>query len=409
MKLAGFAPLLTLLSLSSLGSDDLTFESLRHLIENKNLTSVESVLAEMPTDYRSNYALLYQSRSAQGASPENPRVILFGRNSKLTCSFNGEHSQSRNDSFECFQFREATRTFDFRQIQFPTAENGLTQVKFSESNRGTDGKSSCTGCHGGADPRPNWDHYPQWPGAFGSDGDELRTEARPYAAFVANRALHPRYRWLLQGTNTSDPFLEPSEGRVDIRYRPNLRFTEATSRLNALRDLRILEGKVPHWQTLAFAVSALQCTPTTDQAARMQKAGLHFEVDSNLGNIFAKVGMAPNRWSTQTFSDPPTSPEHPWEFQSGFGYLSQQIAMAVVQDLARNGDTVLKNGVARIRDYYRGRPSQPEVEFYNDMNEIVTDVDFFGAGYERNLAEVCPRLTEVFVGEYLTSAILDPR
>jgi hypothetical protein len=383
------------LACGALSADELTYDGLVQLIQSQQLASIEALLPKLPEEFRTNYSLLHRSRSLQKATYENPRVILFGKDAKLTCAFDGD-----GDSLECFQFIDVTRTFDFRHVQFPTPQNGLVGAAFSESNQTVDGKISCTMCHA-ADPRPNWNHYSIWEGAYGRDDDELGHDLAQYASFSKKRAEHPRYRWLVQGPYTKDPYMDLKENRIDIGHRPNLRFSDACGRLNALRTQRILESKVRKWESLAFAIRALQCFLTPEQKAQFEKAGLNFEKDADLGRIFDKVGLSGGAWSTQIFDDPLTEPKHPWEHQSGFGYLSLEIAMAIIHDEARTGDTALEEGLEKMRVYYENRYYGVELEFRRTLNKIVLDPDTFGGHLSENIGYVCPRLTEIFTREYL--------
>lgn len=252
------------------------YEDLVRLIQQDHLTSVEQVLPRLPKIYRSQYALMYSSRSLQEASFQNPRVILFGTDAKLTCTFNGSSTEYGNDSLECFQYHDQGRDFEFRQIQFPTKENGLSEVQFSEPNL-TVGKDpvKCTYCHAD-DARPNWNENFHWVGAYGSKGTwamqgKDAEELKAYREFLSSRAQHPRYKWLRA-------LAEPAS------Y--NFRFANLVGRLNAKRATRILASKLPAWQSLAWASSALRCEPSAEQKAQLTSAGLDFDRDFALDKIF---------------------------------------------------------------------------------------------------------------------------
>jgi hypothetical protein len=370
-----------------------TYEDLVSLIQTKGLTSVEAVLPLLPADLRSSYVLVHDSRSVQSASYASPRAILFGMDAHLTCAFAGDPAQPGFDSLECFQFRETSRTFDFRQIRFPTSSNGLTQVAFSASNQSTDGKIQCTSCHG-ADPRPNWDAYSTWPGAYGADDDELGDDSVHYAAFVRTRSSDPRYRWLVQGPDATDPYMADHNG---IANRPNLRFSDACGRMNAVRATRILGKKVPAWRSLAFAVTALTCNLTDAESAALRQAGIDPSHDLDLDAIWSSLGISTGEWGTQIFRDPSETDAHPWEHQGGFTYLSIDVAMTVAQDQARAGNAALAQGLDAVRAYFATKYTGPELAFYSALNALVPDPDFFGAKYRDNTGAICPALTEALV------------
>ena len=170
-----------------------TYENLTELIASEKIRSVEELLPQLPQDLRSNYALMRATRSLQHADPLHPRAILFGVDASLTCTFSGVRHRAGFDLLECIQFRKKERAFDFRQIVFPMAENGLVEPAFSERNVTVNGEIHCTSCHG-RDPKPLWDSYRFWPGAYGESDDDLGPQRPEYAKYVALRAEDPRYK-----------------------------------------------------------------------------------------------------------------------------------------------------------------------------------------------------------------------
>lgn len=404
----GIAALILSLCVGAWASD-FTYEDLETLIISQQLRSIDSVLPKLPPMMLSNYTLMYASGSLQGASFQNPRVILFGANARLTCAFNGDPSQAGYDTLECFQFRDADRKFDFRQIQFPTEQNGLSDVKFSAPNRTADGSISCTSCHS-TDPRPNWDQYNTWHGAYGSGDDVLYenyNEVTTYASFVSARPNHPRYKWLIQGSLATDPYLGDGNGpiTVDIGKEPNLRFSDSVCRLNAHRTARILESTLPRWQGLAFALSALSCSLTTDEQNQITHAGLNLAADTNLGTIFNKLHLSGNDWSTE-ITKPDPDPQ--WEHLSGFSLLSIDTAMVLIQERATAGDVAFQNGLNQILTYYQtAHLNDGYGDYLNALNLIAIDPDFFSPSYATNVGYLCPELGKVFTSEYLKSAVSD--
>lgn len=389
-----------LLFLGSLPSfaQSFKYEDLVTLIETNQLQHLEDVLPLLPDELRSHYSLMRDSRSLQGATDVDPRVIMYGRNARLTCTFNGDSNQRGFDTIECFQFRDATDSFDFRQIQFPTGKNGLTHVEYSESNRSVDKKISCSFCHG-ADPRPNWDSYSHWPGAYGADDDVLQEDAQRYKGFVANRdAHHPRYQWLIQQDYAQAPYMDG--GYFDIDHRPNLRLAEATGRLMGLRDHRMMQQKLGERPTLAFSVSVLQCLFTDEQKAKLKTAKVDLDQELNLASIFSRMQISNREWSTIIFNDPPGSSSAPWDHQFGYTFLKENLAMTTVQDLAKT-DPTLADGISKIKEYFAKAYKDPDLRFYQDMNEAVLGLDLFGRGYIENRKYLCPRMAEIFTEKFI--------
>jgi hypothetical protein len=133
----------------------------------------------------------YKSRSAQGASFQNPRVIL--RNgptnkraaAEFIVTFNGDPTHRGYNSLEVMQYNRSNHEFELYELKFPLS-NVSPQMN----------PPKCLACHG-QDPRPNWDSYPIWPGFYGSEEDRLGSaEIEAWKAFTAKSGLHPRYRVL---------------------------------------------------------------------------------------------------------------------------------------------------------------------------------------------------------------------
>jgi hypothetical protein len=88
-------------------SDAPRFEALRHTIDSNNVRSVDALLPLLSPVLRSRYALVFDSRSVQGASYSDPRVLLFGGDAHFIVSFNGDARQRGSDSIETMEFSDA--------------------------------------------------------------------------------------------------------------------------------------------------------------------------------------------------------------------------------------------------------------------------------------------------------------
>lgn len=221
--------------------DTFNYEALLKLIERQKITTVETLLSQLPKSMLSNYALVYSSRSLQEASAQNPRAILFGSDASFLMSFNGDRSQKGFNNIEMVQFREETKTFEFREIQF--IEN---RAVVSSKN-----PVQCLGCHG-QNPRPNWDGYFFWPGVFGSEDDHIYrsnpnfefkkggTEEIWFQDFLKYKKEHPRYKYL------ADVFSSEETIRIGTEVRPASLLSHMLGRLNA--------RKIAHELTLSKTV-----------------------------------------------------------------------------------------------------------------------------------------------------------
>ncbi len=185
------------------------FEALRTLIEARQVRSVEALLPLLPAGLRYRYALVFASRSLQGASYASPRVVLYGTDARLVLTFNGAPGQRGFGSIETLEFDEAARAFRLREIGFPADAAGAVTVSQVDPPR-------CTRCHG-SPARPVWDTHPAWPGAYGERyGAALSPAERAgIDAFLAAQPAHPRYRHLLG----AERFADPDTFRPDARSR----------------------------------------------------------------------------------------------------------------------------------------------------------------------------------------------
>src|SRR2546429_1397673 len=177
------------------------FASLQALLSHQDIGSVEELIAALPAAQRNRYALVFESRSLQGASPENPRVILFGPDARFIVTFNGSPAQRGFRVVETMEFDDDSKEFRLRELLFPERAGSPDKVVVSEVN-----PQRCTRCHG-APPQPVWDTFPSWPGAYG-ERYRARLSARERAglsAFLALQPAHPRYGELLDVKRFADP------------------------------------------------------------------------------------------------------------------------------------------------------------------------------------------------------------
>jgi hypothetical protein len=155
-------------------TDDFSYDLLEKLIKEGGHQSVESTLEAIKNMYPSSlskYVIMYESRSLQKASPENPRILSLAGSKEMVFSFNGHPDQRGYSQLEVMQFLPDENKFEFREITFQAGAPAI----FSEPN-----PAKCMNCHQADwrrqptqnDPRPNWEPYNTWPGAIGSlDGD----------------------------------------------------------------------------------------------------------------------------------------------------------------------------------------------------------------------------------------------
>lgn len=232
------------------------FESLQQLLHNQNIGSVEQLLAALPATQLSNYTLVFESRSLQGASFENPRAILFGADARFIVTFDGSPSQRGFRTVETMEFDAASSEFRLRELLFPEQAGGSGQVEVSEVN-----PERCARCHG-TPARPVWDTFPLWPGVYG-ERYRASLSARERAGiktFLARQPTHPRYRQLLYAQRFADTqTFRPSavsQYSGTVREPPNAELTLALTRLQSQSIARHLQQQ-PAFAAYRFALLGL--------------------------------------------------------------------------------------------------------------------------------------------------------
>jgi len=241
-------------------------------VRSKDLRSPGELLELLPADYRSSFTLVYQSHGLQGSSAEAPRVILFGADAKLVIAVGGDGSGLTADSVEISQFRDQTRSFEYREIQFPDPIGKTKSAVFSAAN-----PIKCTACHG-RDPRPNWHQYSEWQGAYGSADDQIySSELSQFRKFLLGVVSSSVYSKLAfpPGSPVS-PFREvetqplPSDP-LSMAFRPNARLGMLFSGLNALRVTGILEVSPLFAKYGSFLLSRLLGCPQSSDPVQGSK------------------------------------------------------------------------------------------------------------------------------------------
>jgi hypothetical protein len=248
------------------------YQDLETLIRNEDIRSIETLLPRLPLELRGGITFMHASRSLQEGSPANPRVLLFGETAELVLSFNGREDQLGYDELEVLEFNSKANRFFLRAIQF--ARNGGAKAVISQPN-----PARCTTCHG-TDPRPLWDGYNFWRGAYGSIDDVLnpqpacepgecpRGEAEWFADFSSDARRHPRYRWISWPTGDwSWPYradlLDPNRG---LSRMPNTRLTLLHSAHAARSFARRMEESTALRKYRGGALYGLLCEPSSQVA-----------------------------------------------------------------------------------------------------------------------------------------------
>ena len=166
-------------------SQNLRFDDLKDLLIKNKITSIEQalpILSAKYADYLRFHTLMYGSFSIQKSSFEEPRALVFGPDAKFIFSFNGNPSQMGGTTFESVEYSDQIHSFRFREIAFKkypgfdTDELNLAPEEIAFQNENIviskPNPAKCLLCHG-QNASPIWQTYFLWPGAYGSDDDQL--------------------------------------------------------------------------------------------------------------------------------------------------------------------------------------------------------------------------------------------
>jgi len=222
--------------------------------------TLESTLLELKKEKPSffqNYVLMYKSRSLQTSSFLYPRVLLSSPNATTIISYNGHPSDNGYEKLEVMRFDTQNFRFMFNEISFADG-----QIFLSENN-----PKKCMNCHQSSrrktdDPRPNWEPYSIWPGAYSSTSvgpKELSDPQSPkYDLVLAQDASlenemyqlfldtispsHPRYSLLTVMMKSERGEYFPAIGTPkDAANGFTTTLTDLLLNLNALRIARLIK------------------------------------------------------------------------------------------------------------------------------------------------------------------------
>lgn len=151
---------------------------------------IGDILARLPPGFRANVTLKHGTQpsllrghpiedaaTTTSADVDAPRVMLWDHTSGFSVSFNGgltpathrgRHQKGAN-RFAFLSFDATVPAFSLWALDVPVTKRG---AHFDLTVTQPGGEDDCKICHGPRS-RPIWPMYPDWPGFFGSDNDEL--------------------------------------------------------------------------------------------------------------------------------------------------------------------------------------------------------------------------------------------
>src|SRR5258708_8797915 len=92
-----------------------SWADLARIINSKQVTNIDDLLAYLPDDYTKGYTLIYRTRALnqESVSPRRPRVLLFGQNAKLVLAYNSHSTGGKArpcdiEDIETLEFDDVT-------------------------------------------------------------------------------------------------------------------------------------------------------------------------------------------------------------------------------------------------------------------------------------------------------------
>jgi hypothetical protein len=236
-------------------AEEMTYDKLLEVISTKKLTTIESVIAELPEHMKNNFILMYNSRSLQDASPTSPRAIVYTPTTSFVIAFNGgKKNQKGYNTIEAIQFRHDQKRFEFHELTF----DGKGLPVPSEAN-----PKKCVECHQSpdrkeVDMRFNWEPYSTWLGAFGANHGVFTgkmTYTPSIRESLKDRLLPQDTEALDQQETEYELFKNYVENvhythpRFSLLGKPNLHaptnFTQQANLLGMFRIMRLINANKP--------------------------------------------------------------------------------------------------------------------------------------------------------------------
>ncbi len=260
----------------------LTITGVKGFVDQHGITNLAGLLAALPRSLKNNYTLVEQSLSNNPASLKHPRVILFGADAQFLWAFGTDPNDPKREVLDMAQLNSQTGFWIFRSLDFSKKPPQLS------SN-----DSQCTQCHG-ANPRPIWESYPDWPGIFGNDGadDFSAAQATAFKDILARRTTSDRFKYL----GFTDRYLtSPQNIRAGSSFEIPLRRYDLTNTVfNLELGTAVGEGiykrlkRSPHYKDLYEGLLLVDC----NQSSGVHSSQVWREFTSKLRQLgFTDVGV----------------------------------------------------------------------------------------------------------------------
>ena len=167
-----------------------------YLEQHPEIRKIQEILPKLDPNMFKGAEALYVSKSLQGASLDNPRIIASRQDNLFTVTFNGDPSQEGYDTLELMEWLPSPDSrFILHSHRFAGDTEDMKRVQGPHYRQPE--KTNCLSCHR-ADPRPNWFEYNVEAGSLAlKDVSPRIDQARE--AFMKRAASHARYKFIPGG------------------------------------------------------------------------------------------------------------------------------------------------------------------------------------------------------------------
>ena len=292
-------------------------------VQENQVSSVAELLEALPAELTESYTLMAESQSRHDASVDQPRIIMYGTDARFLMGVSSHTDDPLREVIEMVELDSVTGYWRFSQLDFTVTP------AFHDTD-----ESVCQGCHG-MPLRPIWGQYPDWPGAFGADEDNMTAEQAASAiALKRTQATSDRFKQLLFPTDHS---IENNR----TLYLPSRSYGYANTAFNFELAASVAEGMFKR----------VKATPLYDQFSYMLLSSGWCR-NSELPpfeDVIKEVGLdGPNDFMLHKFAgESPDSGDRSYDWNQGSTSLADIFQFLILDDLVKT-DSALADIVQSI-------------------------------------------------------------
>lgn len=429
----------------------ISIEEIKKIAESDKTKTMLDFLQKIPEGSLQTFTFVYGTKSLQHHLVDErwPRVLRMSADGKIVFSFVCNKESQDYGSVEILYFedppkarwRSMSLVFDKPELSFKgiTASSvGIAKQKIHNDS------STCVNCHGaGANLKPIFPPYPNWPGFFGSEDDTLFKKEKELSQFqqFKNFAMNdPCFRTLPWPKKTPEGYEEYPYNSIDrivkstdpyqmesyleklkidnYHIRANLKFTDALSHLNAQRiAYNYFRHKDFSRVAPLLAMEGLSCKnlnldeELTKSLGSTYKASTHIQGQSvmdprsadsrtlrlyTVGKIF---GISPQEWTLHF--NRPDEPSYATGIQGSFGHDTS--TAAIVQGLLFEN---IANTVSELKGTFklsRGVSAFFKSQNFSCIDDLGGELEFSAKDQEK----MCTILAKAYQSGYTATKTPD--